>query len=79
MEGGGGESAAPPGHIANARGSLWSRAASAVRGRGASQRGGAARKPGRPVLSAWDQDPINKKVIQRGMLVDPLDRRLVRT
>ena len=41
--------------------------------------GGAPGKAGAPALAAWDQDPINKLVIQRGMVVDPLDRQLVRT
>ena len=40
--------------------------------------GGAPGKAGAPALAAWDQDPINKLVIQRGMVVDPLDRQLVR-
>ena len=38
--------------------------------------GGAPRKP---ALAAWDQEPINKLVIQRGMVVDPQDRLLVST
>ena len=37
---------------------------------------GGKKKPVR--LASWDQEPINKLVLQRGLRPDPIDRRLVR-
>ena len=50
----------------------------AVGGSGGGGSGGGGRKGKGPKLAVWDQDPINKQVLQVGLRPDAADKRLVR-